>query len=82
MSQTGRSEIEARLPIRESADHFGPATDFLHDAFQRVVGADLSPMACWKCIVGQRLIDASSISSAARGKRWRRSSAITASAFS
>lgn len=58
MSEPRGGEIETGLAIGECTDDAGPPPDLPHDAFERIVGADLVPMNVGEGIVGQRLVDA------------------------
>lgn len=42
--QPGGDEIESRDAVGESTNDTGPPSDLAHDAFERIVGADASPM--------------------------------------
>jgi hypothetical protein len=65
VSESRRGQHQCRVPIREGSDHPGPPSDFADDPFEWIVGSDLPPMCRGIGIVGQRLLDLCSTSSAA-----------------
>jgi hypothetical protein len=55
--EPGGGKIQAGLTIGERTDHPGSSADLAHDALERIVGADLDPVAVREGVVGQGLRD-------------------------
>jgi hypothetical protein len=55
-SQSGRGKVQAGFAARKRADDLCASTDFLHQAFQRIFGAQLDPLAIvlGPCMDGSR----------------------------
>src|SRR5918995_6969134 len=51
VAKTRRGQVQAGLAIRESANHTRSSPDLAHDALQRIVGAELDPVAIRKGII-------------------------------
>lgn len=57
VTQAGGGQVQAALPVRKGSNDTGATPDFFHDAFERVVGPDLQPVAVGEAVVAQRLFD-------------------------
>lgn len=58
VTQPGGGQVQAGFAVRERAHHTGAAAYLAHDPLQRVVRAQLDPMAVWEPVVGQRFVAA------------------------
>jgi hypothetical protein len=67
---------------RRSTDAYRTSPDLAQQTLKRIVGADTTPVLLGKCVIGQRLLDPASASSAARVRRDARSLSITRMALS
>lgn len=54
--ESGRSKHQCRVAVRKAAYHTRPSANLTHDALQRIVRANLSPVLPWKVIIGKRFI--------------------------
>ena len=58
MAQAGGGQVQAGFAVGERPHDPRSSPDLAHDAFQRVVGSELDPMAVGKGVVGQGLMPA------------------------
>ena len=59
MPEPGGGKIESRVAVGESADHTGASSDLAHQALQRIIGAQASPMFLVISVKLKRLVDMS-----------------------
>lgn len=57
MPEPRRGQVQAGLAVGKGTDHAGPSSDLAHDPLERVVGAELDPVAVGEGVVGQSLAD-------------------------